>query len=229
MPLPVPVLIVEDGEPNAARLKSLLSASGIDATAIDLARDVAEAMQRLASRRYGLALVDMYLPDGMGTAVIRQIAQDQPSLQVVVVSSFGTDDLILEALRAGAVGYIEKDAEDAEIILSLACIERGGAAMSPGIARRLLQLAASLSMLPDGAPSSSASLKETPPPAIDLSPRERDVLELIAVGCTNKEVANKLGLSVHTIDFYAKRLYTKLSANSRTQAVNLARASGLLD
>jgi DNA-binding NarL/FixJ family response regulator len=101
--------------------------------------------------------------------------------------------------------------------------------MSPGIARRLLQLAASLSTLPDVPPSSSASLKEMPPPAIDLSPRERDVLELIAVGCTNKEVANKLGLSVHTIDFYAKRLYTKLSANSRTQAVNLARASGLLE
>jgi DNA-binding NarL/FixJ family response regulator len=219
-----PVLVVEDDEACASRLVRLLAHAGVPATAVDVAVDGAQARGLLERRRYELALVDMYLPDTTGTEVIREMALLQPGLQAVIASSFGGDDLVLDAVRAGAVGYLMKDADDAEIAWSLSCIERGGAAISPGIARRLLRLAATLPV-PAPAPQPRAPAGE---PASDLTPRERDVLELIAEGCTNKDVANRLTLSVHTIDFYAKRLYAKLSARSRTQAVKRARASGLL-
>jgi DNA-binding NarL/FixJ family response regulator len=222
MAIPSPVLVVEDDEACSSRLLRLLADAGVPAAAVDVAVDGAQARSLLERRRFELALVDMYLPDTAGTDVIREMALLQPGLQAVIASSFGGDDLVLDAVRAGAVGYLMKDADDAEIAWSLSCIERGGAAISPGIARRLLRLAATL-------PVPAAALQ--PPagePVIELTPRERDVLELIAEGCTNKDVANRLTLSVHTIDFYAKRLYAKLSARSRTQAVKRARASGLL-
>ncbi len=225
MPLPTPVLIVEDNDACARRFQGLVVGCGVEPRDVDTAGNLSGARDRLRSKSYGLALVDMYLPDGMGSTLIRDMALLQPALQAVVASAFGTDDLVLDAIRAGAVGYLMKDADDDEIAWSLSCVGRGGAAINPGIARRLLAMAAELP--PPRTPE--PALPPTDVPSIELSPREHEVLQLIAEGCTNKEVANRLALSVHTIDFYAKRLYGKLSARSRTQAVGLARAGGLLD
>ncbi len=225
MPLPTPVLIVEDDDVCARRFERLLVECGVARQQVDTASNLSDARHRLSSSSYGLALVDMYLPDGMGSTLIRDMARLQPAMQAVVASAFGTDDLVLDAIRAGAVGYLMKDADDDEIVWSLSCVGRGGAAINPGIARRLLVLAAELPPAARPAPA----LPPSDGPQIELSPREHEVLQLIAEGCTNKEVANRLDLSVHTIDFYAKRLYGKLSARTRTQAVGLARAGGLLD
>jgi DNA-binding NarL/FixJ family response regulator len=231
MSLPSPILVVEDHESSAARFTRLLTGAGVPRDAIDVAPNAAGAYHCLARRLYRLALVDMVLPDGTGSALIREMLRLQPGLEAVVTSSFGSDDLVLEAIRAGASGYLMKDADDADLLWSLGCIERGGAPIHPGIARRLLLLAAAAPVAlppapPAPRPAPAVAPEET---AIDLTPRERDVLVLIAEGHTNKEVANKLSLSVHTIDFYAKRLYSKLAARTRTQAVSRARASGLLD
>jgi DNA-binding NarL/FixJ family response regulator len=135
-----------------------------------------------------------------------------------VITAWGDGDTVLAALRTGAVGYLLKDRDDAELSRALLNVQRGGAPIDPFVARRIL------TVLPGAAPSAKPEL-----PAGDaLSGREHQILDLVPHGHNNRQIAELTGLSRFTIADYTKRIYRKLAVGSRAAAVFQAQALGLL-
>lgn len=211
------VLVVEDDPHARARMAGLLrDIAGADAR-IDMAADIAQA-RTLAEgdAPYRLALVDVQLPDGNGVAFIDWLRGARPALPAVIVSSWAEEGTILDALRHGAVGYLLKHAEDIELAMQLRCLQRGGAAIDPVIARRLLEL------MPKSEPAPA------PAESVHLSARETEILQLVSRGLSNREIADATGLSRLTIESHTRNIYRKLAVGSRTAAVFEAQALGLL-
>lgn len=210
------VLIVEDNLHDGQRLQRLVTGLAGDAR-IDVVETLDAARTALLMHPYTLALVDMHLPDGDGNALIGWMRAHCPQLSAVIVSSFAEEESVLIALRAGAVGYLLKERDDEELIVSLKSLQRGGAPIDPSIARRILAL------LPAGVdPAVPASTGPS------LSPRELEIVQLVAQGFTNREIADLVTLSRLTIESHVKNIYRKLAVGSRTEAVFEARARGLL-
>lgn len=222
--LPVPVLVVEDEPLLQQRLRSVLLQLGYAPDALVFAASLAEARVCLAAQPMALALVDLALPDGNGMALIEQMRLEDPGLGILVVSAWSSEDAILGALRAGATGYVLKERDDLEVMLSIRSVLRGGAPIDPFIARRILQLLPQ----PAPAPVSSVAAADIAPLEEALSARESQILRLVADGMSNREIAEQLFLSRHTVECHIKRIYRKLAVPSRTRAVHEARARGLL-
>ncbi|MEO7066880.1 MAG: response regulator transcription factor [Rhodanobacter sp.] len=218
-----PTLIVEDSGLMQRRLRHLLiDLLGTDAR-ITTADSIAAAKAVLNQHATGLALIDIGLPDGNGIELISWMHTQCPQVTTVVISAYGDEETLLAALRAGAIGYLLKEREDVELRLALQSIQRGGAPIDPFIARRILSLLA--------APA--------PPPAIrnaalnvagehSLTERESEILQLVARGCSNREIAELTTLSRFTIEGYTKAIYRKLAVGSRTAAIFEAKNLGLL-
>ena len=212
--LPAPVLVVEDEPLLQQRLRGVLQTLGYTPDALVFATTLAEARACLAEQPLALALVDLQLPDGDGRELIAQLRADDPGLGILVVSAWSSEEAILGALRAGATGYVLKERDDVEVMLSIRSVLRGGAPIDPFIARRILEL------LP--APSAAPALAEA------LSEREGEILRLVADGLSNREIAEQLFLSRYTVESHVKRVYRKLAVSSRIGAVREARSRGLL-
>ncbi len=217
VPSPRSVLIVEDDPSSAQRLARVLGKM-YGFVPLRHASGLQEAYQATAAGSYGLALVDMQLPDGQGLAFLEVLAQTQPHTMAVVVSAWGHTDTIVAAIRAGARGYLLKSADDAELERSLACLGRGGAPIDPLVAARILAVMAETTAAPQ------AALEH--PALHPLSAREREVLLLVAQGQTNREIAASLQLSAHTVEFHTRSIYRKLAVRSRTEAVAQMRLNG---
>lgn len=220
--LPAPVLVVEDEPLLQQRLRGVLLHLGYSADALVFAGSLAEARASLAVQPVALALVDLALPDGSGMELIEQMRADDPGLGILVVSAWSSEEAILGALRAGATGYVLKERDDIEVSLSIRSVLRGGAPIDPFIARRILDL------LPAAAPASAQASSSLPALETALSGREAQILQLVADGLSNREIAEQLFLSRHTVECHVKRIYRKLAVSSRTMAVHEARARGLL-
>ena len=155
--------------------------------------------------------MDLNLPDASGAEVTARLKAVLPDLSVVVLTVYNDTEHIFKALRAGANGYLLKQASAVEILEAITDAHNGGAPMTSGIARKVI-----------------AAFHE-PPPAdavtAKLSPREREILELVADGYTSKEVADKLAITKNTIYWYLEEIYKKLHVHSRVQAVNKLRQS----
>jgi len=212
--LPAPVLVVEDEPLLQQRLRGVLQTLGYTPDALVFATTLSEARACLAEQPMALALVDLQLPDGDGRELIAQLRADDPGLGILVVSAWSSEEAILGALRAGATGYVLKERDDVEVMLSIRSVLRGGAPIDPFIARRILEL------LP--APSAAPALAEA------LSEREGEILRLVADGLSNREIAEQLFLSRYTVESHVKRVYRKLAVSSRIGAVREARSRGLL-
>ncbi len=164
-----------------------------------------EALRRVESgERPDTVLIDVGLPGIDGIQGIRRLKTVAPAVQILVLTVFEDDEKIFRAICAGASGYLLKSASMQEIAEAVAEVRRGGSPMTPRVARRVLEMFSKL------APAQQD---------YGLAPREREVLELYVKGFTNKEVADQLSLSVHTIDSYNKSLYEKLHVNTRSGAV----------
>jgi DNA-binding NarL/FixJ family response regulator len=212
------VLIIEDDVAAQQRLLRLvLDIAGHDAH-VEIASDLSSARSRLLALPFVLALVDMQLPDGNGVELITWMQQYSPQTQAVIVSAWAEEEAILAAIRAGAIGYLLKSSEDAELAFFLRILQRGGAAIDPVIARKILTL------LPQVAATA-------PPEETDahLTPRESEVLHLVARGLSNREIAEATTLSRLTIESHTRNIYRKLAVSSRTEAVFEARSMGLLN
>lgn len=209
-------LVVEDDPLAQRRACDLLrEVAGAD-IAIAVAADLAQAFALAQSdNHYALALVDVQLPDGNGAEFIAQLRVLRPALPAVIVSSWAEEATILGALRNGAIGYLLKSADDAELAMHLRCLQRGGAAIDPLIARRLLEL------MPLAQPAA-------PVPETHLSTRETEILRLVSRGLSNREIADSVGLSKLTIESHTRNIYRKLAVGSRTEAVFEAQSLGLL-
>lgn len=224
------ILIVEDDPPTRARLARVCAQ--VDPQGVcQMADSLAQARNRLDTQGFDLVLLDIGLPDGSGLELLPWLQQHAPRTDAVVISSLGDDATVLAAIRAGAVGYLLKNGSDVELALSLGSMQRGGAPIDPVIARRILNLMASSPASSGETPQKVTVVNirpETTAAQPALSERELDVLRLVAQGHTNREIAQGLGLSVHTIECHAKNIYRKLAVHSRAGAVYSARSHGLL-
>lgn len=179
------------------------------------------ARQSLALTAPDVLLVDLGLPDGDGHCLIAEVAQAHPTCQTLVISVFGDDEKVFRSIEAGAAGYIVKGQGDDELADHLCELLAGGSPVSPRIARRLLQ---SVRLHRAEQPG------KTPQEAVDsdLTHKEHEVLSMLALGYSYQEVADRMAVSVNTVRFHIKSIYSKLYVSSRGEAVYEAGRRGWL-
>lgn len=185
---------------------------------------VAAANALLDAVHVDVLLVDLGLPDGHGSRVIRHAVARHPGCDVIVVTMFGDDANVTDCIAAGATGYLLKDALPQQLVAAILEVRNGGSPISPAIARRILQRLRAADV-----PTSSASAPQEKSPAASLlSEREAEILRLTAKGLSFKDVGEVLGISGHTVNTHIKRIYQKLAVHSRSEAVYEAGQLGLL-
>jgi DNA-binding NarL/FixJ family response regulator len=204
----VDVWLVED---DAELRTSLARALRQSADGIHLTQVFGTAAGALDAAAQGLSadvvLVDLGLPDLAGEELIARLIKLRPTLALIALTVRCDDAAIFGALRAGAVGYLLKDSSLEAIQSALSCAVSGGSPMSPSIARRVVR-----QLQPDQPPGAG----------FNLTPREREVLELLCSGASYREVANCLGIGEGTAHTHVKRVYEKLGAASKAEAVRIA-------
>lgn len=184
-----------------------------------------DAMAVVEELQPEVVLVDLGLPDGSGLELIAHIHQHMPGCESMVLTVFGDESHVISSIEAGATGYLTKDTRTADILDRLKQLRAGGSPISPVIARRLLNRFRGVAT-PDQLPISKTAVNQEFTP---LSEREQQVLEMVAKGFMQAEIADILGVSINTISTYIKRIYKKLAVNSRTSAVHRANALGLIN
>ncbi len=227
------VLVVED-DPD---MREFFASSVSRCVALELAASLgtfAEARDWLGQdpKRIDVLLTDLGLPDGSGLDLIRLVLRLHPYCEPLVISMFGDEDNVLASIEAGALGYIHKDSTPDDIAQTILDMLGGASPISPMIARRVLTKYRS--QLADPAPASAPAPQSGAAAAPAgtarqlLSPREQEVLALIARGFSYSEVARLQTVTVHTVRTHIKNLYAKLSVHSKTEAVFEATRMGLL-
>jgi DNA-binding NarL/FixJ family response regulator len=177
-----------------------------------------KACRDLLHNRPDIMLVDLGLPDGNGTSLIRQLKSIHPSAEAIVVSVFAEEEKVVGAIRAGASGYLLKDMLKEDIGERIMDVLNGGSPISPSIARYILKALNHTETAPEDENDLS----------VELSARETEVLNLIARGCSRKEIASALDLSKHTVISHIRHIYEKLEVHSRNEAVFEACQQGLI-
>lgn len=220
--LPGPVLIVEDEGLIQERLRNILAELGYDNDGLIFAKNLKEAFLHIEQQHISLALVDLGLPDGNGIELIEKLRAQDSSALILVISAWSTQESLFSAIKAGATGYVLKERDDAEVLLSIRSILRGGAPIDPFIAQEILkQISASvITGAKDG--------KSLDSDVALLTNRETEILDLVAQGMSNKEIAEQLFVSKYTVESHIKHIYRKLSVTKRTKAVSTARSLGIL-
>lgn len=178
-----------------------------DITVVGTAANGAEAVAAVAELRPEVVLMDLNMPVMGGAEATGALRESHPELPVVVLTTFDDDDSILAALRAGARGYLTKDADRATIIQAVRGAHAGNAILDPAVQRRLLDL---------------AGRRPVEQPGVDLTAREREVLDLIGEGLRNGEIARRLFISEATVKTHINNLFAKADLHSRADAVRLA-------
>lgn len=223
--LPSPLLVVEDEPLAQLRLRAVLGSLGYTDDALTFAGSLASARALLDDFPFAMVLVDVGLPDGNGLDLIRSLHARDPALPILVISTWNSERVIVDALQAGASGYVLKEREDTEIAISIRSALRGGAPIDPFVAKRILELIAEGGALAARSPKASRPAPDAPL----LSAREIEIILFVSRGLTNREIADVLSLSKFTVECHIRNVYKKLAVRSRTQAVFEARALGLLD
>ena len=203
------VLIVDDHPVFRDGLAGLL-ATLPEVEVAGLAGTAEEALAAVAQAPPDVVLMDINQPGASGVEATRRVTQLAPATAVLVISMVDDDDSVFAALAAGARGYVLKGATAAEITAALSTVAAGGAVFGAGIASRMLARAP--------APSAGQLTGQE-----DLTARERRVLDLLAEGSSNRQIARDLGLSLKTVQNHVSRILDKLQAADRTQAVLRAR------
>jgi DNA-binding NarL/FixJ family response regulator len=213
----VRVLIVDDDDLMRAGLRSVLSSDGTIEVVAE-AGDGRAAIERVRELRPDVVLMDVRMPDLDGISATREVLAARPDLKVVILTTFEEDDYIFGALRAGASGFLLKRTSPEELIRALHTVAAGDSLLSPPVTRRVIERMAQ-------EPARDASSSER----LDvLTPREREVLELVARGLSNGEIAKAFVIEESTVKTHVKRILMKLRLRDRVQAVIFAYESGLV-
>ena len=211
---PLRVLVADDHLIFRDGLRALL-ASTPDAELVGEAATGEEAIALASSLQPDLVLMDLQMPDLNGIEATRRIVRDSPHIRVLVVTMFEDDSSVLAAMRAGARGYLLKGATHAEMARAIRAVGEGEAIFSPAIAARLMEFFATFQ---------PATLPQVFP---ELSDREREVLNLIAQGHKNPDIAARLVLSPKTVRNHVTNILSKLQVTDRSEAIIRAREAGL--
>jgi DNA-binding NarL/FixJ family response regulator len=212
------VLLADDQALVRAGFKSLLDAQG-DIEVVGEASSGEEAVRLATDLTPNVVLMDIRMPGTDGLAATRQIAADSrlADVRVVILTTFGLDEYVFEAIRSGASGFLVKDTEPDELVQAVRVVAAGEALLSPSITKRLIE-------------EFAAHAKEPQPTEglEQLTAREREVMALVAAGLSNDEIAQRLFVSPATAKTHVSRAMVKLGARDRAQLVVMAYESGLV-
>jgi DNA-binding NarL/FixJ family response regulator len=206
------VLIADDHPLVRAGLQAAL-ASTPDVEIVAEAATGSAAIREAALHRPDVVVMDLQMPELNGIEATRELRRVVPSAAVLVLTMFDDDDWVFAAMRAGAHGYVLKGAEQHEIARAIIAVAAGQAIFGPAVATRMLAY--------------FATPPRAPAPFPELTAREREVLDLIAAGRTNHQIADQLGLSAKTVANHISAIFAKLQVADRTQAILRARDAGL--
>lgn len=202
----VHVALIEDDEPYRFYISALLETTG-RLKVVAQAATAETGLREVVAQRPHVVLLDLRLPDRAGETIIGQLLEAVPGLRIVVLTGRDGDETVLASIRAGACGYLLKGASSDEVIGAVDDALAGGAPMSPAVARKVMDLLRAVPVTTDSADGLAV-----------LTPRERDVLERVANGGSDKEVATQLGLSRSTVKNVLQAIYGKWRVRSRTEA-----------
>ena len=212
---PVRVLIADDHRVYREGIRVLLR----DVEQVEVIGEAADGDQTILQAERlqpDVILMDLKMPGTHGIEATRRIVAHNPRIGVLVLTMYDDDESVFSAMRAGARGYLLKDADQADLLRAVHVVNRGEAIFSPTVARRLMGYFAALQSAGRGAQAFP-----------DLTVREQDVLRLIAEGQSNAAIAARLGLSIKTVQNHISNIFSKLQVADRAQAIVRAREAGL--
>ncbi|WP_119696556.1 response regulator [Microbacterium halotolerans] len=222
-PAPVRTLIADDQSLQRMGMKMFLGGQP-DIEVVGEAADGGDAVRLTEKLRPDVVLMDIRMPSLDGIAATRLIVEHfgESGPRVLLLTTFDLDEYVLAGLEAGASGFLTKDAEPGDLLSAIRAVAAGDAVIAPSATRRLLHRLAS-----DGSEQHSTPREDVT--VAQLTARERDILVAIGQGLTNAEIARRLFLAESTVKSYVGRIFTKIGARDRVQAVILAFRAGLVD
>ena len=228
-------LMIVDDQPLIRRGLSMMLGAESDIEVVATAEDGQHAIDLALEHSPDVIIMDLQMPGTSGVDATRKITAEKPDIRVVVLTTFDHDDLVFDAIRAGAQAYLLKDATESEVLKTVRAVDRGESYLSPTIARKVMRQFRNFEDIPPvsnetSAPESSSENKATyednnsqipavePRPSDEpLTPREEQILNSLADGKTNKQIANEFDLAEGTVKNYVSRIMEKLHARSRTE------------
>jgi len=210
------VLIMEDNDAVASRIERVMKEWDLSKT-VSVCGTVKSASELVKSTKVDILLADLRLPDGSGVEIIKLLATTNDQSLTLVISALTDQSAVMDALQAGAVGYLLKDDPKMQILQAIEAVLAGHSPISPAIARHLVR-----NLMQKKPMNRSETLTS-------LTPREVEVLGLIAKGFTNNEVSRLLNISTQTVPVHVRNIYFKLQAKNRSEAAYEAVRLGILD
>ncbi len=209
-------ILIADDHPVVRDGLSAILGTQPDFDVIGEAASGAEVVERMARLKPDVLLLDLEMPGMDGVEALRRVREVNPDARAIIFTAFDTDERILSAVQAGAQGYLLKGAPREDLFRAVRVVHAGGSLLQPVVTTKLLRQI----VQNEGVPSNSPDL---------LTPREVEVLRLLAKGLQNKEIAAQLVISERTVKFHVSSILNKLGAGNRTEAVTTAIQQGLVE